>query len=69
MKNRIPRKFNHIKGELLINTLENRKGDILHIHKSNYGYYVALNTRTQNNMYCFVSMLRDAEIFRIIEIV
>jgi len=68
MSNRIPRKFSCITGKMLINTNMDKVNDILHIYKNDYGYS-ALNTRTQKYAYCFVSMLRNAEIFELIEIV
>jgi hypothetical protein len=67
MKNRIPRKFNQIIGKMLINTNMDKVNDILHIYKNDVGY-LALNTRTQKYAYCFGDMLRNAEIFQLIEI-
>ena len=67
MNNRIPRKFNHIIGKMLINTNMDKINDIVHITKDDYGYH-SLNTRTQEYACCFVSMLRNAEIFQLIEI-
>lgn len=68
MKNRIPRKFYGITGEMLINTSHASAGDVLHITKNNYGY-LALNKRTGKYAYMFPSMIRNAEIFKINEIV
>ena len=68
MNNRIPRKFHRITGEMLINTNMDQAGDVLHVYKNNYGY-LALNMRTGKYAYTFVSMLRNAEIFHITEIV
>lgn len=67
MKNRIPRKFDRITGETLINTSESMPGDIIHITKNDYGY-LGYNTRTGRHFYMFASMIRNAEIFRINEI-
>ena len=67
MSNRIPRKFNCIIGKMLINTNVDRVNDILHIYKNDFGY-LALNIRTQKYASCFVSMLRNAQVFEVIEI-
>lgn len=67
MKNRIPRKFDRITGETLINTSESMPGDIIHITKNDYGY-LGYNARTGRHFYMFASMIRNAEIFRINEI-
>lgn len=67
--NRIPRKFNSIKGKILIKTNMDQPGDILHIYKNDCGTgYLAYNTRTNKHAYIFPSMLRNAEIFEIMEI-
>ena len=68
MNNRIPRKFNRITGEMLINTSETLAGDHIHVTKNNYGY-LGYNPRTGRHFYMFVSMLRNAEIIRITEII
>lgn len=65
--NRIPRKFNRIVGKMLINTNMDKINDILHVYKNDYGY-LALNMRTGKYASCFVSMLRNAQIFELIEI-
>lgn len=67
MNNRIPRRFYGITGEMLINTSETLPGDIIHITKNGYGY-LGYNARTNRHFYMFASMIRNAEIFRIIEI-
>lgn len=68
MNNRIPRKFNRITGEMLINTSETLAGDHIHVTKNDYGY-LGYNPRTGRHFYMFVSMLRNAEIIRITEII
>jgi hypothetical protein len=65
---KIPRKFNRITGKMLINTSMDKIGDILHITKNDYGY-LSLNTKTQKYAYCFVGMIRNKEIFELMEIV
>ena len=67
MNNRIPRKFNRITGKMLINTSTDKINDMLYIYKNDYGY-LTLNTRTKKYAYCFVNMLRNAEIFELIEV-
>ena len=67
MNNRIPRRFNRIIGEMLIDTSHTKTGDIIHVYKSDFGY-LALNTRTNLYIYMFVSMIRNGDIFRIISI-
>lgn len=66
-KNRIPRKFNSITGKVLIETNMNKPGDIIHVYKNDCGY-IAYNERTGKYFYIFVSMLRNAEIFELMEI-
>lgn len=68
MHNRIPRKFYSITGEMLVNTSESMPGDVIHVTKNDYGY-LGYNTRTGRHFYIFISMLRNAEIFRITEII
>lgn len=67
MGNRIPRKFCRITGEMLINTSESMPGDVIHVTKNDYGY-LGYNPRTNRHFYVFVSMIRNAELFRITEI-
>lgn len=68
MANRIPRKFNQIVGEMLIETNMNKSGDVMHVYKNDFGY-LALNTRTQQYAYMFASMLRNSDLFKLIEII
>lgn len=67
MTNRIPRKFNRITGTMLISTNLDQPGDVLHVFKNDSGY-LALNTRTGKYGYVFVSMLRNADIIKITEV-
>lgn len=70
MENRIPRKFYSLTGKMLIETNMDKPGDILHIYKNDCGTgYLALNTRTGKYCYTFVSMLRNPEIFELLEVV
>ena len=52
---------------MLISTTCNAPGDTIHITKNDYGY-LGYNPRTNKHFYMFASMLRNAELFRIIEI-
>lgn len=65
--NRIPRVFNCIVGKMLVETSASKPRDILHVFKNDSGY-LALNTRTGKYAYVFVSMLRNKEVFELIEI-
>lgn len=67
MSNRIPRKFNRIVGRILINTNMTKANDILHVYK-NDSDLLLLNTRTQKRATCFISMLRNNEIFELISV-
>lgn len=67
--NVIPRRFNYIAGEMLVDTNLSKAGDIIHIYKNDCGTgYLALNMRTQKYAYIFAAMLRDGDVFKIIEI-
>lgn len=65
--NRIPRNFYSITGKILIDTSETKADDIIHVTKNDCGY-LGCNVRTGKYFYIFVSMLRNSEIFQIIEI-
>ena len=69
MKNRIPRKFNVIKGKMLINTNVSKTNDLVEVTKDEYNRYIILNIRTGKTASPFVDMLRNKEVFEIIEIV
>lgn len=66
--NRIPRKFNCITGKMLIETNMDKPGDILHIYKNDFGY-LAFNTRTGKYAYVFANMLRNKEVFELMEVI
>lgn len=66
-KNRIPRQFNRITGKLLIETSAGKPAE-WHIFKNDDGY-LGLNLSTGKYFTMFVSMLRNAEIFQITEII
>lgn len=68
MKNVIPRNFNKIVAEMLIDTSCDKKGDVVHVFKNQYGY-IELNTRTGLYARPFASMLRNGDCVKIIEIV
>lgn len=68
MSNRIPREFHSITGEMLISTSHTNAGDVLRITKNDHGYS-AYNRRTNQHFYMFASMIRNADIFKITEII
>jgi len=68
MKNRIPRKFSAIVGKMLIATSATKPSDVIHITKNDFGY-LGLNTNTGKYAYYFPSMLRNAEIFEMLEVI
>lgn len=68
MKNVIPRNFNKIVAEMLIDTSCDKKGDILYLFKDGCGY-IALNTRTGSFARPFAAMVRNGEYVKIIEII
>lgn len=69
MKNRIPRKFDVIRGKMLINTNVSKANDLVEVTKDEYNRYIMLNIRTGKTASPFVDMLRNKEVFEIIEIV
>lgn len=68
-KNVIPRKFNKIRGRMLIRTNLSEPGDLMDVVKNDYDGYRGLNLRTGEYCACFVSMLRIGEVFEVLEIV
>lgn len=68
MKNVIPRNFKKIVAEMLIDTSCDKKGDIVHVFKDEYGY-IELNIRTGSCARPFAAMVRNGEYVKIIEIV
>ena len=67
--NIIPRSFNYIAGEMLADTNWSKAGDIIHVYKNDCSTgYLALNMRTQKYSYIFAAMLRNGDVFQIIEI-
>ena len=66
--NRIPRQFNKMVCEMLIETNMDKVGDTLHVYKNDNGY-LALNTRTQKYAYMFASMLRNESVLKVKEII
>ena len=67
MENKIPRKFNKLTGEMLINTNKEKRGDILEIHKNKTGY-LAFNTRTGKYTDMLIGTLKNSAAFKIIEV-
>ncbi len=69
MKNRIPRKFKEIKGEMLIPTNVSEPGDIVKVYRNEFNDLVSLNIRTGEKSQMFLSLLRNGNIFKVLEIV
>ena len=65
--NKIPRKFNLIVGKMLIDTNVNKAGDVLHISKDEHGY-IAFNTRTNKYASLFISMMRNNQVFEVMNV-
>lgn len=68
MGNKIPRKFNCITAEMLIDTNTDIKGDIIRIYKDLNGY-LAINARTNESARMFASMIRNENCCRIVSII
>ena len=66
--NVIPRKFEKIRGKMLIKTNVNEQGDLVEVFKED-GSYHELNLRTGIRCWANLSVLRCKELFEIIEIV
>lgn len=65
--NKIPRQFDLLVGKILVDTNVSKVNDILHITKSENGY-TALNTRTKETAFMFVSIMRNSEIFELVSV-
>lgn len=65
--NVIPRQFIKITGKMLVNTNMDNIGDTVSVYKNNFGY-LELNHRTGKYAYAFVSMLRNAQVFELLEV-
>ena len=66
-KNKIPRHFLRITAQAKKATSASNTGDMLHIFKNDFGYLVS-NITQNKYFYIAVSLLRDAEYFRILTI-
>lgn len=66
--NVIPRNFKLIKGKMLIDTYGNKAGDIVHVSRNEFGSLTMLNTRTEQRFCPFISMIRNSEVYEIIDI-
>ena len=67
-KNVIPRKFIRITCKMLIETSENKTGDVLHVYRNNSGL-CALNTATGKYFYMFPAILRDSNLCDFLEVI
>ena len=66
-KNVIPRKFIRITCKMLIETSENKTGDVLHVYRNDSGL-CALNTATGKYFYISPSILRDPNLCEFLEV-
>ena len=66
-KNKIPRHFLRITAQAEKATSASNTGDVLHIFKNDFGYLVS-NITQNKYFYVAVSLLRDAEYFKILSI-
>ena len=66
-KNKIPRRFLRITAQAKKATSASNTGDMLHIFKNDFGYLVS-NITQNKYFYVAVSLLRDAEYFKILSI-
>ena len=64
--NTVHRNTNYIKAMQLYNTTAGRYGDIVYIRKDEDGWHY-LNTRTHEIYRASISMIRDANIFEILD--
>ena len=69
MKNKIPRKFNKIIGKVKVETNLSNPGDTIHIVKDKFNRYIGTNTATGLTGDYSISMLRNASVFEVVEIV
>lgn len=65
--NKIPRNFKCITGKMLISTNANKVNDVFKVYKDDRGY-TGINTRTQEKFSLFIAMLRNSEVFELIDI-
>ena len=65
--NVIPRKFHRITCKMLIETSENKPGDVLHVYRNDFGL-CALNTATGKYFYMFPAILRDPQMCEFLEV-
>lgn len=66
-KNRIPREFNRITGKMLVKTNVNNANDTIYIYKEERGLSL-FNPKTQENVHCFLSMIRNGEVFEFLTV-
>ena len=69
MKNKIPRKFNKIIGKVKIKTSLSDPGDTISIVKDEFNRYIGTSTVTGVTGDYSISMIRDASIFEIVEVI
>lgn len=67
--NVIPRQFIKITGKMLIKTSCDEIGDIVTVTRNEYNQLTEVNHRTGERACPFISMLRNAQIFELLEVV
>ena len=66
--NVIPRKFEKIRGKMLIKTNMDEQGDLVEVFKKD-GSYHELNLRTGIHCWANLSMIRRKESFEVLEVI
>ena len=65
--NVIPRKFNKIVGEMLINTNIHNRGDLVEVFRDDFGCHMR-NMRTEEIAWANLSIIRAPELFKFKEV-
>lgn len=66
--NKIPRKFYHMEGRMLVDNPPLRRGDMLVIVKNDFGY-LAYDETQHTYYYIKSSLIRDENVFQVQEVV
>ena len=66
-RNVIPRKFNKIVGEMLINTNTNNRGDLVEVFRDDFGCHMR-NMRTGEIAWANLSIIRTPKLFKFKEV-
>ena len=68
MNNRIPHKFNRITVKQNIDTSGGVTGDVWTVYRNEWRDLIGINTRTQKKYCLFLSHLRNAELYSVLNI-